>query len=498
MKFRGRIEFKIWISALGLLFLTVSTSANNQDVSPYISNEALFAMFHSWSPTTCNTNHDHLDKKTFPPEIKFGPIENRRQVTTIGERTYYVTQERKVFLSPNAKLPVVTFYESKDWCKPSVYVFHYISHDHLYPDSLFVEKNIERIDVYQEGLDQLVETLHPNTPYKKMSEIYARSERREFARKDLNNKTLVGVIDSGVDYNHPAVAFAIERLDERIKNWKAIETSLEQQIVFVQSKMKCRIKQLCENELKYLSSQKAYVGFKIIEEKHSLDRVTGDETPWDVSFAGTELTYGHGTHVAGIIARNKDVRILPIRGFFGYLDSAVQYLSYRGARVINMSFGGKDPDTLSAIPKMTEILFVTSAGNGTRNGPRNIDLDKHYPASLKSPNLISVASVNSNNVLEKYSNYGANTVHIAAVGGSVRSSIPNGKYARYSGTSFATPQVARTAARMLNENPTLSPEQIIQILLATGDRIPELSGKVICGCVLNETKAVQAAKEAVK
>ena len=84
------------------------------------------------------------------------------------------------------------------------------------------------------------------------------------------------------------------------------------------------------------------------------------------------------------------------------------------------------------------ILFVASAGNSGDNN----DVSPIYPASYSLPNIISVASSNNNDERSGFSNYGRASVHIAAPGSLIYSTIPSENYGYKSGTSMAAPFVA--------------------------------------------------------
>jgi len=149
---------------------------------------------------------------------------------------------------------------------------------------------------------------------------------------------------------------------------------------------------------------------------------------------------GHGTHVAGIIAAAADngkgiagtapnVKIMPLKaadagGSFttASIVSAIQYAADNGARVVNMSFGSSNFDTLEyeAIRDNPGILFVAAAGNEGNNN----DVNPVYPACYDLPNIISVAALAPDGGLAGFSNYGEDSVHLAAPGGDIISAIP--------------------------------------------------------------------------
>lgn len=146
---------------------------------------------------------------------------------------------------------------------------------------------------------------------------------------------------------------------------------------------------------------------------------------------------GHGSHIAGIIAGvgnnslgiagiNWKAKILPVRFLDGCGDvateiKAIDYAIERGAKVINASYGDTEysQSEFDAIKKAEAngILFVAAAGNSGANN----DAEGIYPASYNLPNIISVASTDSDDNLQSSSNYGANSVHLAAPGSNIYS-----------------------------------------------------------------------------
>ncbi|MGD0172388.1 MAG: S8 family serine peptidase [Halobacteriota archaeon] len=227
----------------------------------------------------------------------------------------------------------------------------------------------------------------------------------------------------------------------------------------------------------------------------------------------------HGTHTAGIIGAvgnnsigitgtNWRTSILPVvalnatGGYYSDIISAWQYAASNGATIINNSFGGTGysqamNDTINACP---QCLFVCAAGNNASNN----DVSPFYPASLRDPNIISVAAINSDDSLASFSNYGATTVNLGAPGVGILSTIwwnttgtVNGVsgvkgYDTWDGTSMATPYVTGVAGLIKTVNPSLSVAQIRNAILNNVDPDSYLSGLVSTGGKLDAAKAVDS------
>jgi len=214
-----------------------------------------------------------------------------------------------------------------------------------------------------------------------------------------SNTFVIAVIDTGVDYNHPDLSGNI---------W-------------------ANPGEVAGNGLD--DDQNGYV-----DDLRGWDFVDDDNDPMDV--------VGHGTHVAGTIAAvgNNNIgvtgvcwqaKIMPVRALDAFgagtdadIIAAIGYAVTKGAKVINASFGGPDYsqaqyDALSNA-NSAGVLFVVAAGNeGTNN-----DTTPSYPASYNLPNIISVAATDQNDNLSNFSNYGATSVHVAAPGENIYSTLP--------------------------------------------------------------------------
>ena len=213
-------------------------------------------------------------------------------------------------------------------------------------------------------------------------------------------------------------------------------------------------------------------------------------------------THGHGTHVSGSIGAiqnngkgiagvAKNVKIMGIRTVPNSSDErdvdvieAFIYAAKNGAKIINCSFG-KDhnegglavQEAINYIGEEYGVLVVAAAGNSTRN----IDSRRTYPASFNSENLLVVASTSNGGGLSYFSNYGVNSVDVAAPGSSILSTMPGNRYGNMSGTSMASPNTAGVAAEVLSQNPDLGPVELKNLLLDNVVSVSSFKNKVKSG-----------------
>jgi len=212
---------------------------------------------------------------------------------------------------------------------------------------------------------------------------------------------------------------------------------------------------------------------------------------------------GHGTHCAGIVGArgNNQIgiagvawrsRMIPVQFMdesgSGALSAAIRGIRFAvdsGARVINASWGSYSySESLAEMLEWAQskgVLVVVAAGNsGTDNDTR-----PSYPADYPFDNIISVGATDNRDRLASFSNYGATKVDIAAPGVGILSTVPNEKYAGKSGTSMAAPYVAGAIALVWSKNPSWSYQKIRQYLFDTSDSLPALKDKIAGGRRLN-------------
>lgn len=277
-----------------------------------------------------------------------------------------------------------------------------------------------------------------------------------------SHDVVIGVIDSGMDYNHP---------DLIPNRW--------------------------ENDGSYPGHP---YGYSTLNENND---------PMDSG--------SHGTHVAGTIGASGDngvgitgvswnVTLLPCQflgSTGGSTAGAIECIDYYtdlktnygvNIKATNNSWGGGGfSETLRAAIQSggdAGILFIAASGNDGADA----DVSPMYPAAYDLDVIVSVASTDRNDDLSVFavgaSNYGATTVDLGAPGSAILSTIPGNAYAAYSGTSMASPHVAGAAALLWSINPEITPLEMKTILMDSGDELTALDGKTVSGKRLNLVNAL--------
>lgn len=227
---------------------------------------------------------------------------------------------------------------------------------------------------------------------------------------------------------------------------------------------------------------------------------------WNFSTNNNNLSdeHGHGTHIAGIIGARKldglgsgansvrgvapNVSLMILKYFEPETDGAenlrhtidaIQYAVEMGADIINYSGGGviKSAEEEAALRWASDqgVLVVAAAGNEGLNS----DFFHFYPADYNLPNILSVGAVDQKEELMRMSNFGINTVDLAAPGKNIYSTLPNGQYGYMSGTSQATAFATGVAALLIASDQRFhNPSRLIDHLMAHTSKHPEFKGKL--------------------
>jgi subtilisin family serine protease len=255
--------------------------------------------------------------------------------------------------------------------------------------------------------------------------------------------------------------------------------------------------------LEYYNIQKANKNWDL---NYNGRKIVGDN-PEDINdtnygnnhVTGSTKTESHGTHVSGIIlaTRNNGIglngvannaKLMVVRAVPDGderdkdIALAIRYAVDNGAKVINMSFGKSwSPnkewvfDAIKYAAKH-DVLLVHAAGNDNKD----IDTEANWPNDSAdhitefADNMITVGamSINYNEKLPAtFSNYGQKNVDVFAPGVQIYSTVPENKYAKYSGTSMASPEVAGIATLIREYYPQLSASQVKHIIMNSAVKV---------------------------
>ncbi|QIR40666.1 S8 family serine peptidase [Tolypothrix sp. PCC 7910] len=282
-----------------------------------------------------------------------------------------------------------------------------------------------------------------------------------------SKSVVVAVVDTGVNYNHPDLAANI---------WR-------------------NTKEIFGNGID--DDNNGY-----IDDIYGWDFGDNDSDPNENDT--TKASYGHGTHVAGIlgavgnnnlgitgvspnvsIMATKHYRASDSQGYLWDVPKGIKYAVDNGAQIINLSLGSSynDPAQFEALKYANDkgVLVIASAGNNGRDN----DVTPYYPASYDLPNIITVASLDQSDNLAKTSSYGFQSIDIAAPGVDIYSTYPDKTYATWGGTSMAVPYVTGAAALLLAANPKLTVLELRHAILSSVQQVPSLQGKVNTGGYLD-------------
>ncbi len=315
---------------------------------------------------------------------------------------------------------------------------------------------------YNDGF-AFVENVFVNAEVKTLDEIYVKKsaltstgtsaglkdieEMRRYRDGMVERTLLVSILDVGVDYNHPSIAYKIPRVggdDRRI------------------------------------------IGY---------DYIDNDNLPYDFSEDYSLRPINRGTFIAGLVSPTNEKKILiqPLRVNQNSIAQGVNDARANGARIVVIGHSTFDNSFWSGLESVMQsnldILFIIAAGDQRLN----LDQTCVYPACFTGPNVIKVTSVNSEKELSSFANISnSGRVDLAVNGKEVTSLKPGGGTQKKSTTAASAARAANIAARMLLRDPGLPPEEIKSIMI---ENIVECDR----GCegygILDGSKAINAVKE---
>lgn len=359
--------------------------------------------------------------------------------------------------------------------------------------SLSADENPEQlIQAYQDsGLVEYAEPVYlygiattPNDPYFNYEGSWGQVYADQWGLKAMqaekawnitigSPEIIIAVIDTGVDYNHP---------DLQVNIWH-------------------NSKEISNNNVD--DDDNGYA-----DDNFGWDFTDDSNNPAD--------TYGHGTHVAGIIAASGNnaqgisgvcwqAKIMCLKGLnnngYGASDKLAQAIKYavdNGARIINISWGGYGNSRL--IKEALDYAFNRNCVIVAAAGNNNTDAGTFFPGNYSQ--AITVVACDSNGQKASFSNYG-NIVDVAAPGVDILSlrakgtdmyrkgaNIIGDEYYRASGTSMATPFVSGLAALLISKNKDLSNIELEQIISKSCDDLGKAGKDSVFGS--GRINAVQA------
>ena len=378
-------------------------------------------------------------------------------------------------------------------------------------------------EAYQEQLEYVRLLASGDTQNPRYNE--AEAEYQKTRAKYLNLKAQYAQSIPIIDDAHKAVSAYLKKTNytkEEVSTIKTEDKTLQQHIYAInalvfgndfettQEALDLFIETLKQlNEMLDYNLNKTFNGRKIVGDNPNdiNDKIYGN-----ANVKPREDGESHGTHVAGIIAAERNnnkgmngvannVVIMPLRAvsngdeYDKDVALAIRYAADNGAKIINMSFGKYySPHShwvKEAIiyAEQKDVLLVSGAGNESLN----LDKKPSYPSDQENGvefvgNFLSVGATEQkygSSLVASYSNYGKNTVDVFAPGSNIYSTYPKNTYKAEDGTSMSAPMVAGVAALIRSQYPKLTAVQVKQIIMASG--LP-LKAKVAIGENLNEVK----------
>lgn len=359
----------------------------------------------------------------------------------------------------------------------------------------------------------------------KSSSSLSQPEREEFAlyqeakaeyekeyRETIQNRDQYREIKKQLVAAHAAVSNQLGKEDYTKKELSAMPANTDQmrQYKMMLSQIQNNVSENIPEALKELDGGIEYYSDRL--ESHFNLELNGREAVGDDPYNINDTNYGnndvtgpsqdkedikHGTHVAGIIAAQRDnnlgikgvadnVEIMVLRAvpdgdeYDKDIALAIRYAVDNGAKVINTSFGkyfSPNPEWVRDAIKYADdndVLIVNAAGNDGLNMDNTMvypnDQTPSNPQEIAN-NFLTVGALNfeyGSGLVAVFSNYGKSNVDVFAPGTKIWSTTPNDQYEYLQGTSMAAPAVAGVAAIIRSFFPKLTAAQVKQVIMESG------------------------------
>ncbi len=237
-----------------------------------------------------------------------------------------------------------------------------------------------------------------------------------------------------------------------------------------------------------------------IDDVFGVDTQEGTSDPMDFHGHGTFVAGMVGGIVNGLVKQSSLVLAKALdehgTGSIEATAKAIDYVVSRGSQIVVVTAGGGTQTQLACDAmekaKSKNVLFIVVSGNEGK------DLDKEnqliFPYTCANDNKLVVAASKKDDTLAPYANFGVRSVHLVSPGESISSFDHLGRPKTWSGSSWSAAIVAGVAGLALSVNPTLTIEELKEVIFYGTDPIVSLKDKIKSSGRVNALRAVRFAR----